>query len=221
MADEDDQLDKQLFREIDEDLRRERYMKLWKAYGRYIVGVIVTVLLATSGWVWWQNNQLSVRGEEGERYAAAAALVGKGNPAAAIKAFSQVAADSSAGYAALAKLREAALRAKKGDLKGAAALYDAIAGDDGANRNLRHLARLLGALSLLDTGDPAKLIAKLAPLATSDGPWRYAALELTGLLAERAGNIKRARDIYTKLVDDAAAPASVRARVRVYLELLG
>lgn len=221
MADEEDQSDKQLFREIDEDLRRERYMKLWKDYGRFVVGAAVTVILATAGWVWWQRHQLSVRGEEGERYAAAATLVGKGNPAAAIKAFAQVAAESSAGYAALAKLREAALLAKKGDLKGAAALYDAIAADADANQNLRHLARLLGTLSLLDTGDPAKLTAKLAPLAKEDGPWHYAALELTGLLAERAGDIKRARAIYTRLVDDAAAPATLRARVRVYLELLG
>ena len=221
MADEEDQSDKQLFREIDEDLRRERYMKLWKDYGRFVVGAAVTLILATAGWVWWQRHQLSVRGEEGERYAAAATLVGKGNPAAAIKAFAQVAAESSAGYAALAKLREAALLAKKGDLKGAAALYDAIAADADANQNLRHLARLLGTLSLLDTGDPAKLTAKLAPLAKEDGPWHYAALELTGLLAERAGDIKRARAIYTRLVDDAAAPATLRARVRVYLELLG
>ncbi len=221
VADEDDQLDKQLFREIDEDLRRERYMKLWKAYGRYVVGAAVTIILATSGWVWWQNYQLSVRGEEGERYAAAAALVGKGDPGATIRAFSQVAAQSGAGYAALAKLREAALRARKGDLKGAAALYDAVAADAGANQNLRHLARLLGTLSQLDTGDPAKLTAKLAPLAKGDGPWRHAALELTGLLAERAGNIKRAREIYARLVDDAAAPSTLRTRVRVYLELLG
>ncbi|MCZ6859679.1 MAG: tetratricopeptide repeat protein [Alphaproteobacteria bacterium] len=221
MADEEDQSDKQLFREIDEDLRRERYMKLWKDYGRFVVGAAVTVVLATAGWVWWQRHQLSVRGEEGERYAAAAALVGKGNTAAAIKAFAQVAAESGAGYAALAKLREAALLANKGDLKGAAALYDAIAADADANQNLRHLARLLGTLSLLDTGDPGKLTAKLAPLAKVDGPWHYAALELTGLLAERAGDIKRARAIYTRLVDDAAAPASLRARARVYLELLG
>ncbi|MHA1537727.1 MAG: tetratricopeptide repeat protein [Alphaproteobacteria bacterium] len=221
MADEDDQLDKQLFREIDEDLRRERYAKMWKAYGRYIVGAAAAIVLATSGWVWWQNHQLSLRGEEGESYAAAAALVGKGDPAAAIKAFAQTASNSGAGYAALARLREAALRAGKGDLKGAAALYDAVAGDSSANQNLRHLARLLGALALLDSGDPAKLTARLAPLTKEDGPWQHPALELTGLLAERAGDIKRARAIYTRLVDDAGAAASLRARVRVYLELLG
>lgn len=221
MADEDDQLDKLLFREIDEDLRRERYMKLWKAYGRYVVGATVAIILATSGWVWWQNYQLSVRGEEGERYAAAAALVGKGDAGAAIRAFAQVTSQSGAGYAALARLREAALRARKGDLKGAAALYQVVAGDSGANANLRHLARLLATLSQLDTGDPAKLTAQLAPLAKGDGPWHYAALELTGLLAERSGNIKRAREIYTRLVDDAAAPRTLRTRVRVYLELLG
>lgn len=221
MADEDDQLDKLLFREIDEDLRRERYTKLWKDYGRYITGAVTAVILVTAGWVWWQNDQVSMRGEEGERYAAAAALIGNGDPTAAIKAFSQVASKASAGYAALARLREAALRAKNGDLKGAAALYDAVADDSGADRNLRDLARLLGALSQLDTGNPAALTAKLAPLAKGDGPWRYSALELTGLLAERAGDIKRAREVYTRLVDDAAAPATLRTRVRVYLELLG
>ena len=58
---------------------------------------------------------------------ATAAGSSEANRTAGIAAFAQLAAKAPEGYATLARLREAALKADAGDLAGAAALWDQVA----------------------------------------------------------------------------------------------
>lgn len=220
-VDEDDHLDAQLFKEVDEEIRRDRYTEIWKSYGKYITGAVAGVVLVTAAVVFWQRYQASVAGEEGEKYAAAVELAQSGKSDEATKALAAIAADSGTGYKTMARLQAAALHAEKGETREAAALYDAIAADSGADQMLRDLARLLSVLTELDTGKPDELEAKIAPLAKGDGPWHHSALELTGLLAQKSGDVKRAREIFTRLADDATAPSNLRARARILLGSLG
>ena len=224
MAEKDDEIDPleaQLFKEVDEELKRDRYKQIWAKYGKYFLSGATAIVLVVAGIVWWRDHRLEVRGDEGSAYAAAATLADRGSPDAAIRAFMALAAKSDSGYKALARLHAAALRAKKGDRRGAAALYDQVAADGDADQILRDLALLLSVMTQLDTGKPAALTARLAALAKGDGPWHHSALELTALLAERSGDLKRARAIYTRLADDATAPGALRSRAKVMLEILG
>jgi len=207
-VDEDDHLDAQLFKEVDEEIRRDRYSQVWKSYGKYIVGGVAAIVLATAAVVFWQRYQISVAGKEGETYAAAVSLAQTGKTDEAIKALAAVAAQSGSGYKTMARFQ-------------AAALYDAISSDGGADAILRDLARVLSVMTELDTGKPAELTAKIASLAKGDGPWHHSALELTALLAQKSGDIKRAKEIFTRLADDGTAPSSLRARARALLGTLG
>jgi len=40
----------EIFREVDDDLRQDQYFKLWKQYGRFLVGAAVGVVVATAVW---------------------------------------------------------------------------------------------------------------------------------------------------------------------------
>jgi hypothetical protein len=210
-----------LFREVQDDLRRDRYARVWKKYGAVILFAVVIIIGGTAASVWWRDHQRGVREKDGDRYAAAAQLAQAGKTDEAIKAFTSLAEDGTPGYRTLARLHEAALLAKKGDVKGAVAVYDALAADSTTEKSFQDLATLLAVMASLDSGDPATLTQRLQPLTAEDNPWRYSALELTALLAERAGNTKAARDIYTRLADDAEAPGGIRLRARQMLGLLG
>src|SRR5215472_7652462 len=50
-----------IFREIDEELRRDNLLKLWQRYYRYIIGVVVLALVIAGAIVAWRNHQLSLR----------------------------------------------------------------------------------------------------------------------------------------------------------------
>ena len=125
------------------------------------------------------------------------------------------------GYATLARLREAALKADAGDLQGAAAGWDRVAGDSSADPLLRDLASLLWAQHLIDSGDPSLLEARLKAMATPDNPWRALAEEQLALLSLRQGQVDQAKTTLRRLAHDMAAPSGVRGRASALLSRLG
>jgi hypothetical protein len=200
-----------IFREIDEELRRDNLLKLWSRYGRYVVAAAIAVLLVAGGVAAWRNHQLSERRAEATRYAGALNLEQAGKLADAAKVFAAIAKEGG-GYALLASFEEARLAAKSGDRKAAIALYDRIAAAPGTNPEFRDLAVLLSVMRGLPDGDPQAAIARLAPLTAAGDPWRPTALELTAIARLKAGDKKGALDLYRGLADDLTAPRSLRAR---------
>jgi hypothetical protein len=212
-----------IFREIEEELKQEDYLRLWKRHGNKILVGVAIVLLVVGGFYGWRQYQAQKRLEASDRYAQAQTLAATDKREDAAALFSQLAEQYSGGYHMLAELQRASLRAQSGDEAGAIAIYDSIAADTGALRETRELATILSVLHALDTpqADRAALDAKLAPLDTPDGPWRHSARELRALLAQKAGDTARAKELYTQLSDDLQAPEGIRARAAEMLAALG
>src|SRR5882672_4876740 len=80
-----------IFREIDEELRRDNLLKLWSRYGRDIVAFAVLVLVVAGGIVAWRAHQRSERRAQSMRYSSALSLVREGKDAEAAKVFALVA----------------------------------------------------------------------------------------------------------------------------------
>ena len=200
-----------IFREIDEELRRDNLLKLWSRYGRYIIAIAVFALVVAGGIVAWRDHQLSERRAQSTRYAAALTLARGGKEADAVKVFAAI-ADEGGGYAILASFEEAALLAKSGDREAAAAAYDRIAAASELDSSLRGLAVLLSVMQRMPDADPHTTIDRLAPLTASDNPWRPSAIELTALARLKSGDKTGALDLFKSLADDPATPQSLRAR---------
>jgi hypothetical protein len=199
-----------IFREIDEELRRDNLLKLWARYGRYIITAAVVALVVAGGIVAWREHQLAERRAQSTRYAGALTLARDGKEADAAKVFAAI-AEEGGGYAVLASFEEAALLAKSGDRSAAIADYDRIAATD-LDPGLRGLALLLSVMQSLPEAGARQTIERLAPLTESGNPWRPTALELTALARLKSGDKSGALDLYKGLADDLAAPPSLRAR---------
>jgi hypothetical protein len=200
-----------IFREIDEELRRDNLLKLWSRYGRYVIALAVFVLVVAGGIVAWRDHQSSERRAQSTRYASALMLSREGKEAEAAKVFAAIAQEGG-GYAALASFEEAELLAKSGDRKGAVAAYDRIAATNDFDPNFRALAVLLSVMHEMPEADPHSTIERLAPMTGQDNPWRPTALELTAVARLRSGDKRGALDLYKSLADDLMAPQSLRAR---------
>jgi hypothetical protein len=181
-----------IFDEVEEDFRAERARKLAQRWGGVALGVALLGVAATGGWQAWRWN-------ETRQASAAAEALGR---------------DAPAGYRTLARLRAAALKAETGDLPTALALWNEVAADGAADPLYRDLATLLGVTHALDSGDPAQLAARIAPLTTEGNPWRASAREAQALLALRSGEREEARRILEALVADTSAPQGVRERAQ-------
>jgi len=210
-----------LFREINEEMRRDRFLALWQKYGRFLIGGVIALVVGVAGNVGWAEYSRQQALEVGARYHAAANLLQQGNEDIARAAFATLGQDSNGGYAILARLHEAALVSAKRDTEGAILLYREIAEDADVPVAFRDLAHIMGALRRIDRADPEKLVAELAPLRAMDSPWRHSALEITALVAIRTGERTKAREIYASLAEDITAPESLRQRAGEMVTALG
>ena len=200
-----------IFREIDEELRRDNLIKLWSRYGRYIIAIAVFALVVAGGFVAWRDHQLSERRAQSTRYAGALTLAREGKEADAVKVFAAIAHEGG-GYAILAAFEEAALLAKSGDREAAAAAYDRVAAASEFDPDLRGLAVLLSVMQRMPEADAQTTIDRLAPLTASGNPWRPSAIELTALARLKLQDKSGALALFKSLADDPATPQSLRAR---------
>ena len=207
-----------IIREIDEDLRRDKFEKLWRKYGPYVLGGAVLFLVVLTAGLLWKDHLEDRQAERARQYESALQLIAAGDAAAADQL--QPLADGSDGYAALARLQAAALKAKAGDVAGAVGIYEQLAADGSVDEHLRQLAVILLALHTADTAEPDALTERLEPLTAAGNPWRYTALEITAVLARRAGDTARAEQILTGLADDLDAPQGLRQRATEMLAAL-
>jgi hypothetical protein len=208
-----------IFHEVDEEVRRDRLNKLWQRYGNYIIAALVLVIVAVGAWrgyEWWQVRQSA---ESGAAFEQAVTLAEAGKHQEAEAAFAKLAADGTAGYRVLARLREAAELGRT-DRKAAVSAYDQIAGNKGDGQALRDLATLRAGFLLVDTAPYDELRARLEPLTAPERVFRHSARELLALSAWKSGDMTAARRWTDMITADAQTPAATRSRVEVLSELI-
>ncbi len=208
-----------IFHEVDEEVRRERLKKLWERYGVYLVALAVLVLLGIGGWRFYDYWESRKAAETGAAYQAAMALSEAGKHREAAEAFARVASEGTAGYRALARLREAAEMAGS-DRKAAVATFDALAADTGIPQALRDAAAVRAANLLIDGATYDELRARLEALAEGNRAFRHSARELLALSAWRGNDSTNARRWSEMILADGETPPAIRSRVDVLMALL-
>ena len=209
-----------IFREVEEDLRREQFARLWDKYGIYVLiaGAVVILLVgAFNGYRWYQNKLAT---ENGSAFFQATQEVEDQKYGEAADALAKLAKDAPGGYRVLAKLQLAAVHVKQGRKADAVALYDEVAGDSATDGILRDFARVQAAALRLDEADPAEMARRLDKLDADGNPWRYSARELLALSAYRSGNMAESEKLLTRILSDPFAPAEMRRRAESLLALL-
>ncbi len=207
-----------IFREVDEEVRREQLKKLWDRYGNYVVVAAVLLVAVVAAWrayMWWEARKAA---ETGAAFEAATALAEAGKRNEAEAAFAKIAADGTAGYRHLARMREAAELAQS-DAKAAITAYDQIAADRAVGPVLQDLAALRAGALLIDSGALEEAQRRLEPLAANDRTFRHTAREFLVLAAWRAGDTAAAKRWFDLIMTDAQTPAATRSRVEMLMAL--
>lgn len=206
-----------LWREIEEEIRRERFAKLWNKYGTYAIAALGLLIVGVGGFKYYQSQRAHAAEAAGAKFEAARDLIVDGKADEASKAFSEIAASGASGYAALANLQLAGLQAKAGKNAEALATYEALAGNAGADPLLKGFARLQAAGLRLGDADFTEMQNRLTDLAGDASPWRGTARELLGVSAFKAGKIDEARKYMEQILADQSSSAASRERAEMVM----
>jgi hypothetical protein len=199
-------------REVDEEVRRDQMVSVWKNYGRLIIAAIIAGLAifgAILGWRAWSHSN-----EEAETLKLQQAFdaVGSGDAKGAKTSFDALAKDGAPGNRAIATLMQANALLAAGDAKGAAAKFGEVAGDTSVAQPLRDLATIRQTYTEFDTLQPQTIIDRLKPLATKDSDWLGSAGEMTAMAYRRMNKPNEARAMFKTIAESDKVPQPIRER---------
>jgi hypothetical protein len=206
--------DTNFLREIDEELRRDRLMKLWERYGIYAVAAAVLLVAAIGGWRAWQWHEARESAKAGAQFEQAVTLSDAGKQEEAQKEFAAIAKEAPSGYRMLARLQLAGDAGAKNAAEGVKA-FDEIAADGSVDPVLRELAKVRALFLLVDTASVSEIAARAEPLTAKNAPFHNSAKEALALSYYRAGDRAKARALYAEILADPQVTPSLANRAQV------
>ena len=207
-----------IFHEIEEEVRRERFEKLWKEYGDYVIAGAAFVVIAAAGWQLWRYYEHREVLRASNEYIAAQQVLESGQLPAAAEAFGKLAASAPGGYAQVSRLQEAGALQASGRTDDAVKLYIEVA--NSGDEVLAGVARIRAAWAQADTASRSDLQSTLGATLDPSSAWSPMAREILAYSDFRSGNTKAAADAYKRLSTEKSLPESMHQRIAAMVTYL-
>jgi hypothetical protein len=201
-----------VFEEVEEQLRADRYKALALKTLPWVAGVLVAALLVALG-VWgYQTYRSQAAAKASEQYAQALDAFNAGKTDEAYRLWGEVAKGQSKAYKSLALMHQGGVRLGQNKTAEAVKLFDEAA-TAAPNDIIGDVARLKSAFALLDTAPYKDMEARLTPLTKDGRPYRPQAIEALAFAKIMAGDLKGAREQFgvVALLPDSGQGARDRA----------
>jgi hypothetical protein len=211
-----------LFEEVEEQLRSDRYRTLARKAAPWVIAVAAAALVAwLAVWGWNQYNQ-QVTDKASEQYAAALGAAAQGDGAKAQKIWGDLAKSPAKAYRTLALMQLGGVKLAGGkpeDVKAAVALFDQAA--SGAPDDiLGDAARLKSAFAILDTAPFSEVEGRLAGLMKDGHPYRVQAREALAFAKLLKGDTAGAKGDFVVISQSLDAPEGARQRAKAAMDLI-
>tara|TARA_B100001939_G_scaffold258996_1_gene225918 strand:- start:1416 stop:2060 length:645 start_codon:yes stop_codon:yes gene_type:complete len=213
-------LSEEFIREVDEDLRHQQLVSLWKKYGVYIIGTAVGVILFVAVFQGYGKYMESRYAEQALAYGEMLKTLEQGETAKALEQLNALETSAVEGYQILAAFKKADILLKEGDKMAAVSALDALAASGDVDQVYRDLARFQAATMLIDTATYGDIKARLDPLTREGNTWQFLALEMLAMSALRNGDSAEAREVLTSLVENLETPATIKLRAEQLLNII-
>lgn len=208
-----------IFREVDEDIRQEKYRRLWNRFGFLIIGFAVLIVVGTGGyrgWLYWQETQSR---NSGDTFLNAISLSEAGDTQEAAALYGEL-ESAVGGYPALAQMRIATDLANAGETAEALAQFDALSRNTALDQSLRDVAALRAAYLAVDIEGYTDVADRIEGLTGDTGAYRGAAREILALSAWKQGDFATAQKWISDLEQDPETPVEINQRVTLLSDII-
>lgn len=201
-----------VFDEVEEELRKERYTQLFRTYGPWVIGAAVAVVAGVAGYQWWDARVSGAQAASGEQMYAAVEAYQSGEYERAGAQLDTLASQAPRGYETLAQLQQGAIALEQGNEAEALAFYNEAA-SIAPDRLTRDVARYKALLIEMDELSYDDVALRAEALTQGEAPLGPLARELTGIAAIRAERWEEARRIYDQLAFALDTPQNMQRRI--------
>lgn len=216
------QTNEAFLREVDEELRRDQALGLWRRYGRAGLAAVAAALVALAAFLGWQHYRQQAAAAQTDQFNSVYSALTAGNYADADKPLADLAKSDITPNRALARFLQADLVLRDlgtnnpaqtaAKLRDAAAKFALVANDASVPPALRELALIRQTFAEYDTLPPQTVIDRLKPLTVKGGPWLGSAGELVVHAQLQLGKTSDARAVLDLMMADPTMPESIRQR---------
>ena len=210
-----------VFQEVDEELREEKYKNIWRKYRYYVIGGLILFILGIAANAFWKDYNLKEVNDRSERFFTAIEMAqeDKVNAITLLEEFANQEEKNSEYNALIARFTEAAIRRSEKDFNGALLIYQSLE-DNNISNFYKDYAKLSSVemLIALNNKKDAKLI--LDDLISNTSDLRYIAMEYMGYIEIDEGNFSKARTIFTNIANDALSSVNMKNRSKEVLSIL-
>ena len=211
-------MSEEFIKEVDEDLKEEKRVKLWKKLLPYVLGFSFGIILITSSFVFWEAHTKKTNQNLGDDFTAAVDLANENDIDAALIALDRIVDKGSDGYATIAKMKKASLLIDKGNFDEGLSIYLDLE-KNAVDQSFRDIATILYVLNSMDKIDPEVLLRKIQPLENSK-VWQSSALELKAFIYLKDKKIISAKEVFQSILNLKSSPSSLSTRARNMIEYL-
>lgn len=202
-----------VFDEVEEELRRERYNKAFRQWAPWVIGGAVAIVAGVAGYQYWTYQSNASAEAAADAYFTASELFEGGDLEAASAAFSAMAGEEAAGYATLSYMRLGEIALAQNDTEEAARYFEQAAAR-APEPLTRQLAQYKAALALFEALSYDDISVRMTPLTEGDALFGVLARELMAMAAMRDERWDEARGHYQLLSVALDAPEGVARRSR-------
>ncbi|MDB5418695.1 MAG: hypothetical protein JWP50_2114 [Phenylobacterium sp.] len=208
-----------LFDEVEEQLRSDRYRTLALRAAPWVLGVVLAALVAWLAWWGWERYRDTAANKASEQYAQGLDALEQGRAAEAARLFTEVSKSSATGYKSLALMQLGGIELTQNHAPAAVRLFDQAA-EAAPDDTVGDAARLKSAFAVLDTAREKDVEARLTPLMQDGRPYRVQAREALAFAKLTAGDLAGARSDFVIISGMLDAPEGARARAKAAIGLI-
>tara|TARA_Y100001970_G_C14256321_1_gene875724 strand:- start:509 stop:1150 length:642 start_codon:yes stop_codon:yes gene_type:complete len=209
-----------IFQEVDEELREEKYKSIWRKYKYYVIGGLTLFILGIAINAFWKDYSLKEINDRSEKFfeAIETAQEDKVGAITLLEEFAKK--EKNAEYNVLiAKFTEAAIRRSEKDFNGALDIYEILANNKISNFYADY-AKLSSVEMLFALNNKKEARIILDDLVVNSSELKFIAMEYLGYLEVNEGNISKARTIFKNLVEEAGVSVNMKNRSNEVLSIL-
>ena len=208
-----------IFNEVDEDIRKERYKNLWSNYGKYIIGFLILIVITFSLTQYFQAKNISDNKAILDLYYSAAEKIEKNQLDFANQELEIVYSEKNKTLAALSGFKLSETYLKNNQKEAALSLLEEITDNSSLETIYRELALYKYIMINFENVNINDIENKIASIGVNKKILSPYFQEIIGIKYLTIGSIKKANSIFTDLLFKEGTPFDLKMRLDKLIQI--